>query len=124
MMEMLDRQNLCLLNSSDLCKGTITRHSLAAGKVEKSVLDYIIVSEGLYKQFEEMLIVEERYHVLTKYATTKGMQKRSESDHNILYSKFKLIFQRGQKYEQTEVFNFKNPEAQKQFLKKLMKTSN
>ena len=36
-------------------------------------------------------------HVLTIYATTMGIQKKSESDHNIMYAKFKMKVQREQK---------------------------
>ena len=90
MMEMFSRQNLYLVNSSKLCTGLITRQRLAAGRTEKSILDYLVVSEWLYSQVVEMLIDEDRLHVLTKYATTKGIQKRSESDHNFLYGKFKV----------------------------------
>ena len=73
MMDMLARQNLYLVNASELCKGIITRQRIAAGRLEKSILDYIIVSEEIYGQLEEMLIDEERSHVLTKYASTKGV---------------------------------------------------
>lgn len=115
MMEMLARQNLHLVNASGLCKGLITRQRTAAGRVEKSILDYVIVSEELYTQLEEMIIDDERIHVLTKYATTMGVQRLSESDHNILYAKFKLEVQRKQKTERVEVFDFKNTDSQKLF---------
>ena len=55
-MEMLARQNLHLVNASGLCKGRITRQQQAAGRVEKSILEYVIVSEELYTQLEEMII--------------------------------------------------------------------
>ena len=115
MMEMLARQNLHLVNASRLCKGLITRQRAAAGRVEKSILDYVIVSEELYNQLEEMIIDDERIHVLTKYATTMGVQKLSESDHNILFAKFKVEVQRKQKTERVEVFDFKNNDSQKLF---------
>ena len=115
LVEMLARNNLYLLNSSILCKGLIIRQRLAAGNVEKSILDYIIVSEDLFNQLEEMLVDEERSHVLTKYATTMGIQKKSESDHNILYAKFKLKIQKSKKHERLEVFDFKNLASQKLF---------
>ena len=75
MMEMLARQNLHLVNESGLCKGLITRQRTAAGRIEKSILDYVVVSEELYTQLEEMIIDDERIHALTKYATTMGAQK-------------------------------------------------
>ena len=50
----------------------ITRQHIAAGRVEQSILDYVIVNEELYTQLEEIIIDDERIHVLTKYATTMG----------------------------------------------------
>ena len=91
MLEMFSRQKLSIVNSSQLCKGLITRQRLAAGRLEKAVLDYLVVSEWLYNQVEEMLIDEDRLHVLTKYATMRGVQKISESDHNLLYGRFKIL---------------------------------
>ena len=73
------------------------------------------MSEWLFSQVEEMFIDEERLHVLTKYATTKGIQKRSESDHNFLYAKFKIALQNANNKERLEVFNFKNLDCQKLF---------
>ena len=48
----------------------ITRQHIAAGRAEQSILDYVIVNEELYTQLEEIIIDDERIHVLTKYATT------------------------------------------------------
>ena len=76
LMEMLKRQNLSLLNGSDQCKGTITRHRKTINGEEKSILDYILVCQGLLGHFVEMFIDEERLHTLTKYATTKGNKSK------------------------------------------------
>ena len=54
MMEMLARQNLHMLNSSELCNGTITRQRNAAGRIDKSILYYVIVSANLFDQAESM----------------------------------------------------------------------
>ena len=59
-----------------------------------------------------MLIDEDRIHVLTKYATTKGVQRKSESDHNIMFAKFKIEVQKMKKNDRVEFFDFKNPESQ------------
>ena len=50
---------------------------------EKSVIDYLITCDILADVLDEMLIDEEREHVLTKYASRKGSRKKVESDHNI-----------------------------------------
>ena len=65
------------MNASELFTGKITRQRIAAGRLEISILDYIIVSEELLSHLEGMLIDEDRIHVLTKYATTKGFQRKS-----------------------------------------------
>ena len=67
-----------------------------------------------------MLVDEERTHVLTKYATTKGVQKKSESDHNVMFAKFKIRVEKEQKKERAEVFDFKNPASQKLFFEETM----
>ena len=53
-----------------------------------SVLDYIVVCDKLKEYFSFMTIDEKGHYVLTKYATTKGVKKKSESDHNVLYAEF------------------------------------
>ena len=91
LMDIIKRQNLILLNSSDICQGKITRQRSTVIGDEISILDYIIVSEGLHNNILEVIIDEERSHVLTKYASTTGKQKKSESDHNILFIKFNIF---------------------------------
>ena len=70
------------------------------------------MSEELLSHLDEILIDEDRIHVLTKYATTKGVQRKSESDHNIMFAKFKIKVQKMKKNERVEVFDLKNPESQ------------
>ena len=75
---LLERESLELLNSSDLCKGAITRHRVTKNKEEKSILDYILTCKKLADFLELMFIDEERNFPLTKYSTTKGIKKDSE----------------------------------------------
>ena len=94
LIDLLHRQNLHLLNLSDRCQGTITRHRETIHGVEKSILDYVIVCPGLYSHFVEMVIDEGRLHTLTKYASTKGCKRKVESDHNSMFCKFSIKFQK------------------------------
>ena len=55
---------------------------------------------------------------MMKYSTTMGVQKLSESEHNILYANFKVKVQRKQKTERAEVSDFKNTDSQKLFLRR------
>ena len=61
LLEMVQRQTLILLNSSDLCQGKITRHRVTKTGIEKSILDYVIVCETLYRNLVKVLIDEIEY---------------------------------------------------------------
>ena len=104
-----------VLNADILCEGTITRQRKTKNKVEQSVLDYIIVCDVLKNYFESMSIDENRSHVLTKYASTKGVKCKVESDHNILYGVFSIKYDLIHTKVIREVFNFKNQECRKKF---------
>ena len=52
--------DLFVLNSSNLCKGAFTRIHNYRNKVEKSVLEYVLISADLYPQFVSMHIDEEK----------------------------------------------------------------
>ena len=59
-----NKYNLFILNSSILCKGVFTRIHNYRNKVEKSVLEYVLVSADLYSQFVSMDIDEEKLFIL------------------------------------------------------------
>ena len=91
----------------------ITRQRVTRNKVERSIIDFIFVCEKLAVFFEQMFIDEERNFPLTKYASTKGVKKMIESDHNILYAKFTIEYENTPwKQVRQEVFNLRNPECQ------------
>ena len=64
-----------------------------------------------------MIIDEDRIHVLTKYESRKEIKKTILSDHNILYSRFSILFDHKPKKIRKELFNFKDKEGQAAFLK-------
>ena len=46
--EFLERnQHLSVVNTTDKCKGSITRSRIVQGKVEESIIDFIIVCDRL-----------------------------------------------------------------------------
>ena len=47
LLSLIERQNLSILNSNDLCEGVITRHRKTVTGEEKSVIDYILVCDFL-----------------------------------------------------------------------------
>ena len=111
LLALVERQNLSILNASDLCVGVITRHRKTITGEEKSVIDYIIVCDILLNYLEQMLIDESRTHVLTKY----GKTSKTESDHNILYAKFAITYYSRVAKTKREIFNFRNEGCQKKF---------
>ena len=115
MIEMIKRQGLIIGNCLNQCKGTITRERANLNNVEQAVLDYVVMCEGMKMFLDEMVIDEERVHVLTKYAGKRAKSKNKVSDHNIMFAKYKLTFNRLPVTVRKEFFNFKNKENQKIF---------
>ena len=113
---LLKRNNLTVVNSLDLCEGVITRHRITKNSEEKSVLDYLIISDGMCEFISKMVVDEDKIDVLTKYVGRKGLCKLVKSDHNMLIGYFNLTFTKELKNKRIEVFNFKNPLMQERFL--------
>ena len=59
LLELIDRQELKMLNSEQNCVGTITRYRETKNKTEVSVLDYVLVCEGMHQYFMGMQIDED-----------------------------------------------------------------
>ena len=112
---LVERNNLIVVNSLDVCEGVITRQRITKSTVEKAVLDYIIICEQMYTHLTDMLIDESRHDVLTKYAGKKGVGKIVESDHNLLSAQFNIQFDKLQKNERIEVFDYKNLDSQARY---------
>ena len=115
LLDVVERNTMCIVNTLDLCKGLITRERTAALKIEKSVIDYVLICEDMKKYVVEMNIDDERIHVLTKYAGKRGKKKRVQSDHNIMHCKFSITFERLQSQVRKEFFNLKCEEGKKAF---------
>ena len=63
-----------------------------------------------------MLIDDDRIHTLTKYASTRGKVKKSESDHNLLFCQFDLTYRsKNITNNRRTIFDFKNAESQEMF---------
>ena len=88
MLDIIKRHNLTVTNSMNICDGVITRERVTKERVEKAVIDYVIVCDKLKEFVESMFVDENRLHVLTKYASKKGIRKHIVSDHNILVCTF------------------------------------
>ena len=111
MLDMVERQTLFIANAEDICKGVITRERVAENKVEKSVIDYILMCEIMKKFLITVNIDEDRDFVLHRIIKNKNGVKVVNSDHNILHSKFSITFTRKPIKIKTEFFNFKSKEG-------------
>ena len=47
LLDIMERQNLSVVNAMEECKGTITRERITTTRVEKSVIDFVIVCERM-----------------------------------------------------------------------------
>ena len=72
----IKRQNLTVLNSTSKCTGVITRERITVNGIEKSVIDFIIVSEDLLEEFENMLI-DDRHLKYVESVETGFLQLKS-----------------------------------------------
>ena len=115
--DIIESENLVLVNSTNKCKGTISRYRKTTKRTEMSVLDFFIICRRLYEMLMKMIIDEERIHVLTKYSTRCGVRKIVESDHNPMWCKFDMHWSSYLKPVKKVGFNFKDKESQEAFKK-------
>ena len=113
--EIIQSEDLVLVNASDKCFGTITRHRKTKKSLETSVIDFFILCRRLFEMLSKMTIDEERNMVLTKYSTRKGVPKITESDHNPMWCDFDIQWSSFVKKDKKEVFNFKDTDSQEMF---------
>ena len=114
---MVDRQNLFIVNSWDKCEELITRERVTVLGKEKSVIDFVIVCDGLKDSLESMIVDDRRDHVLTNSTSRKGKRIITKSDHNIPYCKFSLNYNIKRKVVCRERFQLKDNKGQELFLK-------
>ena len=114
--DLLERQDLVVVNALNKCKGIITRERTLENKSEKSVIDYIVISQGLQKFLIEMNIDEDKKYALARYVKNKKGTKVVNSDHNTLFCKFSVSFNKKPNIVRKEFFKFKCEEGRKKFL--------
>ena len=113
--DIIERQNLIIANALDICEGTITRERVFENKTERSVIDFLIICENLKKYLLEMWIDEKKVHALARYVKTKNKTRIITSDHNTMFSKFSLTFNKKPRTIRKEYFQFKCEEGKKKF---------
>ena len=72
LIDVVERQKLVIANTLEVCKGVVTRERITKNNVERSVIDYVILCERMEEYLEEIMIDDDRIHVLTKYARPNG----------------------------------------------------
>ena len=82
--DLINRQDLIIVNSTNKCSGLITRLRKTVNGEEKSVLDYFVVCRQLFQKIVKMIIDERRQYVLSRFYKYKTKTTTVESDHNPL----------------------------------------
>ena len=108
--------SLNLINSLDICEGTITRMRKTTVGVEKSALDVFITCNKIKPFIKKMKIDEKRENILTNFGAVKQIGRVVESDHNLLILELGLEFSKI-KPDRAEIFQFKSKTAQDIFRK-------
>ena len=80
----VDDNDLVVVNGSNKCQGLITRRRNTVRGMEESTIDFFIVCPRLFVMIEKMIIHEQRFLSLTKYASRGGKRSIKDSDHLIL----------------------------------------
>ena len=93
----ITRQKLVCLNADPRCKGSITRDRRTINGHERSILDFVLVCEEMFRNFNRMTVDESRDFTLTKYVTSAGNRVKKVSDHNVIYAEFNLKVGRKQR---------------------------
>ena len=119
LMSVIEENDLIVVNSLDLCSGTITRSRETKNSSEVSVLDYFLVCSSFLQLITKMVIDESKIDTLTKYITRNGnVIKAKPSDHNMLRVELEVNWdsERREREERVEMYNFGNRESFKKFV--------
>ena len=113
--DIIERQNLTVVNTLELCEGVITRTKDTIERSEASVIDFVIVCEKIVPFVKRMIIDENKEFVLTKYTTTMGRKQIKQSDHNTIVCFFDIKIPKKEPEKRREIFNFRNKQCLSKF---------
>ena len=122
MSDFLERNQLTVVNSSNLCTGTFTRIRKRKDITEKSILDFFVVCKRVLPHITSMHIDEEKQDMLTKYGQVKKGGRAVDSDHVPLELNIDLKIV-PTKPTRNVLFNFKNELGRERFKELASKTS-
>ena len=81
--KLVQKHNLVIVNNTERCQGKWTRIN-TKNESEKSVTDFMICCQRMYRNVEEMSIDDKKEYVLTKYEVREDETNTIESDHMML----------------------------------------
>ena len=108
LLDVIKRQNLIVVNSTEKCSGLITRYKKTKAGEEKSVIDFFIVCEELFKKVVSMVVDDDRKHVLATFRKYKKSSVVVESDHNVLILNLKFHWSPKILMKKKEIYNLKD----------------
>ena len=117
----VERHAMTVMNGlTKKCYGTITRERITLDSSEKSVIDFMIISNDLSDHIENMHIDEDRINVLTKIVNkrskgTKGLLEVKETDHNTITAELNINWNENYSAKSIEVFKFNDKDSLKTF---------
>ena len=114
MASFLERNQLTLVNSLELCKGTFTRIQKRKGICEKSILDFFIVCQRILANVTSMVIDEDKQYILTNYTQVQKGGRAVDSDHVPMEINLDLKLMPTRPTRIT-MFNFKNVQGRECF---------
>ena len=118
--EIIERNALTVVNGMDqIASGLITRERHTLNGIEKSVIDFVIVTNDLVSDVESIMIDDKRNHVLTNH--TKNSQ--TKSDHNIIVTNMNVKVNMKLNKTKHEFYNFKDKKCQIYFKDETSKTN-
>ena len=117
LLNLIERLNLVVVNSTKKCQGTITRTKMVNNKLEESIIDYFLVCQDFYSYIESMIVDTDRKYVLTKYTKKKDKNYTIESDHNPLIIEINIPWNSKIQQDRIEIFNLRNSDCQREFFK-------
>ena len=106
---------MCVINSSQKCKGKITRQRVTKNKKEESIIDFVIGCEEIEEIVEELIIDEEKDFALASFRKTKTGAKVKLSDHNSMLTKIKAQWNKNIPETRIEMYNFKDKDGLERF---------
>ena len=113
--DIIERHGLIIGNSSEKCEGLVTRKRTTKNGVEESIIDFVLLSDDLKDDIESIKIDDKREYVLTNIIKTKTGIKKTESDHNTIFTNLKFQWNKKIKQKRNELFNLKNKACQDVF---------